>query len=630
MKRAIISIVILSAFCGSISGQKDSLLKILASSKTTEEMMKTYALLAFNLHLSNPDSTILLAHECINNSDAELFPFEKASCYNSLGLGYFRKGIYGLSLKAYQEAINYFEKVKRADQSARVYLNIAHVYQAQKDFRGAQENALKAIRQYEKEKDSARIAATYQVISSIHREMKNYTKAEEYLDNSIEILLKLRKTGEYATSLSLKGSLYLAQRRFADAEFHFQKSIELYKSVNDLSNQAIVYENLGETYDLAGETAKSIEYYTLALLLFEQLRSETDIAYEQMRLALPLAKLARYREAESYLTSAEAYFLKEQLYDYLSELYEIKSKVLQRQGKHAEALLSYERFVSLKDSLTEVQNKNEIIRLQTEFDAEKKEQQIDFLKVQQAKVESDLKNRNLLLYLLAISFAMLIVLILIWRKRLSLKQELKKQKMLNQIASDLHDDVGATISSVKMYGELIRTKAKEKYHEILPMAEKIAANSEEVIIAMSDIVWAIKPENNDIKSLQDRIFQAAVDLCVPKNIRIDFKGFETADLNKILEVEQKKDIYLILKEAINNAVKYAEAKNILIHLKLNKNHLQATVQDDGKGFGENWSYGNGLNNMKNRCELNQGKFQLETNPNSGSVIHIEIKLRHAV
>lgn len=629
MKRAIISIVILSTLCSPVFGQKDSLLRILASSKTPVERMKTYAALAFNLHLSNPDSTILLANECIEQNDEKLFPFETASCYNSLGLGYFRKGIFGLSLKAYQEALKYFEKEKRSDQAARVYLNIAHVYQAQKDYRRAQENAFKAIKVYEAQKDSARIAATYQVISSIYRETNNFLKAEEYLDNSIEILLKLNRIDEYATSLSLKGSLFLVQKRYPEAQLLFQKSIELYKSVNDLSNQAIANENLGETFYLSGETEKSILHYSIALRIFEQIGSQTDMAYERMRIALPLAKLGRFKEAEGHLQAAEKYFLAEQLNDYLAELYEIKFKVFRFQGKHEEALLSFEKFVALKDSLTKIQNKNEIIRLQSEFEAEKKEQQIDLLKLKQAQAEAELSNRNLLIYLLAISFAMLIILLLIWRRRLSLKQELKKQKMLNQIASDLHDDVGATISSVKMYGELIRSKAKEKYHEILPMAEKIAANSEEVIIAMSDIVWAIKPENNDIKSLQDRIFQAAVDLCVPKNIRLDFIGFETTDLDKILEVEQKKDIYLILKEAINNAVKYAEANTILIRLKLNKHHLHATVQDDGKGFGENWSYGNGLNNMKNRCELNQGKFQLETNPHAGSVIHIEIKLKHA-
>jgi signal transduction histidine kinase len=184
--------------------------------------------------------------------------------------------------------------------------------------------------------------------------------------------------------------------------------------------------------------------------------------------------------------------------------------------------------------------------------------------------------------------------------------------MLAQIASDLHDDVGASLSAIKMFGEIIYKKTSEKHLDIAPLAEKIAGNSEEMIHAMSDIVWAIKPENNDGKALHDTLFQTAVDLCSSKGIRIKFADAQEELSAKILDVELKKDIYLMTKEAINNAAKYSEASILEVNMQLTDENLQISVKDNGKGFDKDWTHGNGIKNMKMRCAKHHGEMHIIT------------------
>ncbi|MFN4122131.1 MAG: sensor histidine kinase, partial [Flavobacteriales bacterium] len=278
--------------------------------------------------------------------------------------------------------------------------------------------------------------------------------------------------------------------------------------------------------------------------------------------------------------------------------------------RESEALQFYEKYHLLRDSLSKVQNKEEILRIQMNYEAEKKENEIALLQATQAKQTAELRFRSLAIYTLVGLLVIAISIFIFWRRKLALKQELKKQTMLTQIASDLHDDVGASLSAIKMLGEIIHKKSVSEHLDIAPLAQKIAGNSEEIIHAMSDIVWAIKPENNDVKALHDKLFQTAVDCCSSSNISIRFLELSEALATKNLDVEIKKDIYLMTKEAIHNAAKYSEASLLEVSMQLQGNLLKISVKDNGKGFDKDWTNGNGIKNMKARCAKYQGEMQI--------------------
>lgn len=196
------------------------------------------------------------------------------------------------------------------------------------------------------------------------------------------------------------------------------------------------------------------------------------------------------------------------------------------------------------------------------------------------------------------------------------------ERLRTRIATDLHDDIGATLSSISMYSEAIKTQLKENNPQLESVLNKMGENSRDMVNSMSDIVWAINPDNDDGGKLLQRIESYAADMCALKKIHLHF----TAD-DKLKTVsfplEHRKNIYLIFKETVNNAVKYSGAKNIFISLHLKAHELLLTIKDDGAGFDTNTvKKGNGLKNLELRAAEISGTLLVDSSPGKGTVISL--------
>ncbi|MCB0819254.1 MAG: tetratricopeptide repeat protein [Bacteroidetes bacterium] len=602
-----------------VFGNKDSLISVIKSTKPAVDRLPAYGDLVFEMYLSNPDSAILIAQQGLNLAGQEGDIFEKASLTNGLGLAYFRKGWYAKAVDAFLESIKLFEELKNQEQIARVYLNIGQVYQARKDYNAAQQYNLKALEQFELLNDSFRIACSYQTLNVVCRELKDFEASGSYIDRSISILGKLGKSGELANSYTLKGNLLKAQGKYQDAIPEFKKALSLYDGTSDLSNKAIAFENLGSAYYELKNYDKSIQHYSKALSIFKEINSEMDQAYERMKLSMPQASMGDFISALSNLDSAEYYFKIEQLPDFLSELYIHKSEVLSMQGMPAEALEAFRLHVKLKDSLDDARKSDELFRLQAEYDTDQKEKQIETLQTETSLKEGQLYIRNIIIVSMIVLVLMGIYLFISLRNRRKLEDELSKQKLLNRIAGDLHDDVGSTLSSIKMYGDVLRTKAASAAPQLVPLAEKISENAKEMIQSMSDIVWTIKPGQDNLPALHDRIWNVGLELCSPGGI--NFKISELHELDHtIVDTELRHDLFMICKEAINNAVKYASCTEIQVSLTAEEKLIKLIIEDNGCGIMEDAVRGNGLNNMERRCIDNRGKFEILTGLGRGTKI----------
>lgn len=211
--------------------------------------------------------------------------------------------------------------------------------------------------------------------------------------------------------------------------------------------------------------------------------------------------------------------------------------------------------------------------------------------------------------------------------RVKVNSIIAEQKLRNKIARDLHDDIGSTLSGIKLFSNIAQTKLKEQKSEAANIVERIGERSEKMIDAMSDIVWSINPVNDSIENMLVRMKQYAAEMLEIKEINYEFIVDEKVMKTKF-GLETRKDIYLIFKEAVNNAVKYAECKNLKINLKLNKKNFEMAIADDGKGFDvfKNKNVGNGLNNFKQRANHIGGKITIDSIIDKGTVITLQLPL----
>jgi len=221
-------------------------------------------------------------------------------------------------------------------------------------------------------------------------------------------------------------------------------------------------------------------------------------------------------------------------------------------------------------------------------------------------------------------FRMLVVsllsglLYIIYRYRL--QQSLKLIGMRNEIASDLHDEIGSTLSSITVYSDIIHEKEEDA--NLRQIAGRISESSRNILVVMSDIVWTINPKNDRFDNILIRMKSSANELLSAQDKKLHFTS--DAALNNIkLQMNDRKNFYLIFKEALNNAVKYSKAGNIWINISLDAQQLVFTLRDDGSGFGSSdHTNGNGLSNMQLRSRELGGSITFKTAAGKGTEINL--------
>jgi signal transduction histidine kinase len=204
--------------------------------------------------------------------------------------------------------------------------------------------------------------------------------------------------------------------------------------------------------------------------------------------------------------------------------------------------------------------------------------------------------------------------------RLRLRKALDLEKMRTKIATDLHDDIGATLSSIAMYSEAVKKQVKPILPHLEPVLQKMGDNSRDMVTSMSDIVWAINPANDAGDKLVQRMENYARDLCALKEIPLSFTASDKLQTIK-LTLEQRRNIYLIFKEALNNALKYASATNMHIHFAEYGKAWRLMIADDGKGFEKGkQNIGNGLLNMEKRAKEIGGDIDIQSAIGKGTTV----------
>jgi ligand-binding sensor domain-containing protein/signal transduction histidine kinase len=200
------------------------------------------------------------------------------------------------------------------------------------------------------------------------------------------------------------------------------------------------------------------------------------------------------------------------------------------------------------------------------------------------------------------------------------------ERLRVQIAADLHDDVGSRLTKVAMLTELVERQTPDQ-HENKPQIQKIAGTTREVIQAMDEIVWTINPNNDTLDNLANYIFQYTQEYFQNTGVRCRFHlPVRLPDLP--LSTEERHNLFMAFKEALNNILKHAEATEVRVELAIEGEKLQISIVDNGCGFIQNGSptSGNGLNNMKRRLGRIGGRLKLESQPGSGTKIEMEAPL----
>jgi signal transduction histidine kinase len=507
----------------------------------------------------------------------------------------------------------------------------------------------------------AKKSGNNEVLSSLYRSLgiifMNYPdrqKADMYLklsidclenaDNSSPTLLesKVEASATRAENLVQMGNLYEAKREL-DKAFMILKDYP----ASNLNN--LYYCSEGGYYYKAGKLKSAYASYDKGI---ESAARHKD-PYAMNRL-----KYMKYEALCSEKKYQEAKQLLQELIDYPSVFvidkknwYKELAETCELLGDVRNANRYYKLYIDLSDSLHDSALHEEISQLEARFNKAENENTIKQLEVQQERMRLVAENSKLYYGIFGLAcLILLVVLVLFWIRANSLEKlaqekaknyqqsllSLENQKEMEvmqasiigeeierkRIARDLHDGIGSLLSSLKM-------KLVSSHNRLNALneqeSEQVAILLNRSISELRQIAYNLVPET----LLKIGLEKALQDLCLLLKTDHTHIIFHAQGIRADIPESNQIAIYRIVQELLNNALKHAQAKEIIVDCSQNEQLFFLTVEDNGKGFDTsdlNSLQGSGLRNLKNRVESLKGKLHIDSSPGEGTAFNIELNL----
>ena len=623
--------------------KKDSLLNLLPTEKDDSTKIMLFIKVSSLYSTKNFDSAFLYMNKAKDFANKKNITTCDPFINTAFAEYYYYNNDYKNASAYALKNLTIAEKKNDDKLRAKTYNNLAAVYNHFGNYRQAIDYALKCLALSEKTKDSASFPIRNLTASNTYYNLKQYEKTIFYSKKAIEYGEKFNNTYAVMMGLNNMGTAYTDLHKIDSAIYFYTKQLGIAQKEEDVVSTTYALINLSFNYFKNNNLLQVEKYLSMLDKVDEDIPDKKIIAEIYAAKALQYILRKEYQPAKAQLDSGIAIAIKEDATDALGNLYNTYSKLYFTQNKIKEA----EDYAFKHDSLQSSLNLKELNLytedLETKYETQKKESQIQLQK-------SQLRHKNTLNYILAGSaIALLLISLLSYRNyknRQKLQQaridELETEKQLTateavlkgeeqertRLAKDLHDGLGGMLSGIKfslsnMKGNLIMTpdnaQAFERSIDMLDSSiremRRVAHNMMPEVLVKYGLDTALKEYCNEI----DRS-------------GVIHTSYHSMGLNET-EIEQTTavTIYRIVQELVNNTIKHAAAKNLLVQAQYAKAEklLSVTVEDDGKGFDiatlKN-ANGIGWSNIQNRVDFLKGKIDVQSGEGKGTSVLIEISI----
>lgn len=583
----------------------------------------------------------------------------QALTYNELGFLQERLGRFEDAARNYIRAITLFEKTGNDKEAANTLGNIAIVYYRM----GSKEEALNMFKRSATVRavinDVKGLASTYANIATVYLPI-NEDSAAKYYRLQIEYAKQSDEKIGIAQAYANRATLLVRQKKYSEALISeenairvFEDSGEKYKSAMRYISAALIHHYLNdsvraeehfgkaEDYGLALNSKPILENLFLQKSIFYQARNDYKKAHEfntryhlykdsliTEKTRLKISELQIEYETEKKDNEIDRLKSADEIHmiEIERQAALLRGNKLEAQRREQEILLLVQE-QKLKDD--DIKLKEELLTRQALL-VKTNEQQLKIAEQEHQLKEKELQHEKLLRRgaLAALVLVMLIAIVLFSRYRLKRKLQ-EQQKILNirdNISKDLHDEIGSTLTSINILSNLSQKAFSENPEQTKEMLQQISSQSKTIRQNMSDIVWALRPENDRIENLEVRMREFAVQTLESNDIQTRF-DFDKELLDRTLAHEVRRDLLLIYKEAVNNIVKHARASKVNISFTRQSGHAVLSIKDNGIGVHNNDhpSSGTGTKTMNQRALAIGATLQI-CNREDGTLVEVRLPI----
>ncbi len=605
----------------------DSLLNKVSESAEDTNQVNLYRTIASRAGITDPRTGMHYVNLAISLSKKLDYDKGTANCFNSLGRFLAGLGKYDSSILKLDTAIQYALKSGDANTIALCYVGRANSYVYNSQLEKAQADCMSAIPFAERSGNIDRQARVQMTLGNILYYQLKFESAIGYYEKSLVFFSKIKNAEMIGVcfmniascskelGINTKNNLLVEK-----AIVNHNKAAKIFDSIGNVERLINVYSNRGFAYMTLNKLREAQKDFIKAREISLQIGDVEMYASNSQLIGDLFIKQKKYDVALSYLLPALDSTKKYLLIDDEADVARSLSQLYEETGNTKDALLFLKEYYILKDTILSRNQNDELLQLQAKFEADKKNEEIKLLSKDTEIKEEQLARQKLIGALIFSALMLLLVLGFMLFYRYRKGRQIQELSLRNKIAADLHDDIGSTLSSIRMYSEMLKSQMPDSTSSTSFMLEKISHNAKESVESMSDIVWMINPKNDEVSNLISRIEQYATEMCMGKEIELIIQKSEGLE-NIRISMEGRKNIYLIFKEAINNAVKYSCANKITVSLLQTEHQLKMEINDNGKGFDVAViKKGNGLDNMIQRAKVMNGEVKIISLPNEGTRI----------
>jgi len=576
----------------------------------------------------------------------------------AIGVEYIKQVNYTEAFDNYNRSLEIMEEFGSKDDIIYALLVMAIFYENQQDYAKVLYYYTRCLKINEEVGDKYGIAQSLQRIGRLYKNQGNYALALDHYTRCLKVYDEIDDNNGLGFLLEEIGNIYKDLQEYAQAIDYYSQSIKVERNFTVVR----VLSKIGDIYEIIGDYDKAVEYHNRGLKIIEErgVKGRNDAASSLVKIGIIYTIQGQYVRALDYLGRAFSIAQEKSNIWLIRDAAEALWEAHKKYGNYQQSLEMHELYIAMRDSVDSKDDKRKLARFDFKYEFDKKtladslrniakieslelNHQMELAKLDHI-VELAQKETERNLYASAGLFLLFITFLFYQRKVNKNKLVLKEKEAAYQqeliyasinsqenerrrIARDLHDEVGAMLSALKLQLGAVGKKLSATGASEDPTKPAVSL-VDETISNVRRISKDLLPPTLEefglahaLEDLADKVASAS-GIVIKKDIQ---------PLSQRLEVERELALYRVIQEMMNNALKHSEASEFSLAMHEKEGRLHLSFSDNGKGFdvdaikkSKAGKTGLGLKNLENRVGAAGGSMQFTSRPGGGTKLEVTI------
>ena len=546
-----------------------------------------------------------------------------------------------------EKLIPLFQELDTLDRLRKVYVRLHYQELREGEYELALDYVQKALTIAEKMNDPALISLHLSDKSNVYHDFEDFEKGVAFGKMAFKTIYDHDPTNyKYLIFANNVIAINFDDWKKPDsALFYHYKNLKYVPKVADSARYSFVYNNIGNTLLKSKRYAEAKKYLNRALVLNKIRGVDYNLASNYTNLATIAYEENRNDEAIRFFKEAYFHAEKSESIEKIRDVVQQEAWFYKKIGNFEKALERQEAFYVLRDSVFNEQRAAKVAEMATKYETEKTAKQLAETRADLAETELEVKQKNTMIYGslgLAIILGLLGYLFYSQQKlknrqlqkeselktalaRIETQNRLQEQRL--RISRDLHDNIGSQLTFIISSIDSLKFGLQQADEKTLTKLSGISEFASQTIYELRDTIWAMNKSDITCEDLQVRISNFIEKAGTAKNeVKFSFDVVETVSSEAIFSSVQGMNIYRIIQEAINNALKHANASSVSVRIDKKDGAYQIRIIDNGQGFDVNSTVsGNGLQNIRKRVKELAGIVEISSEKDVGTTIDVTFK-----